>query len=219
MKRIILTLSFILLTWISLEYLILPRGDEFLTTNPSETSVMEQRMDEAQSSFTLKYFFVPISRISPHLRRAVVVAEDDTFYEHGGFDWKSISEAIKIAWKKKKFPRGASTISQQVSKNLYFSLSRDPLRKIREAIMTLRLERHLGKTRILELYLNIAEWGDGVFGAEAASRLYFNKSAASLSKYEAAILAAMLPSPKKIYNYRKNPARVQARAAIIMARM
>lgn len=219
MKSLILSISLLVLAWISVEYMLLPRGDEFLTTNPTETSVMEQRMEEAQSSFTMRYLFVPINRISPNLRRAVVVAEDASFYDHNGFDWKSIKDAVYVAWRRKKFPRGASTISQQVSKNLYFSLSRDPLRKLREAVMTLRLERHLGKTRILELYLNIAEWGDGIFGAEAASKYYFNKSASSLTKYEAAILAAMLPSPRKIYNYKKNPARVQNRAAIILARM
>ena len=140
--------------------------------------------------------WVPYSRISPHLKRAVIVSEDIRFFSHGGFDDAEIKAALEDAWDDKELPRGASTITQQLAKNLWLSPSYSPLRKVKEAIFTRQLESHLGKRRILELYLNVAELGRGIYGAEAAARHYYGKSAASLTEREAAELAACLPRPK-----------------------
>jgi monofunctional biosynthetic peptidoglycan transglycosylase len=125
----------------------------------------------------------------------VIVAEDGTFYEHAGVDWYEIEESIEKNLEKGRTARGASTISQQLSKNLYLSTSKTPLRKLKELVITLRIERMLSKRRILELYLNIIEWGPGIFGVEAASRKYFNKPAAELSRDEAIRMASVIPSP------------------------
>lgn len=140
--------------------------------------------------------WVPASRISSHLKRAVIVSEDIRFFSHEGFDTEEIRAALADAWEDKELPRGASTITQQVAKNLWLSPSYNPLRKVKEAILTRQLERRLSKRRILEIYLNVAEFGRGVYGAEAASRHYFGKSARSLSEHEAAQLAASLPRPR-----------------------
>jgi len=134
------------------------------------------------------YTWVPYRRISPHLKRAVLVAEDSAFWEHEGIDLEQIKESIETAIERGDAPRGASTITQQLAKNLYLSPSYDPLRKLKELIITRRLEAALPKARILELYLNVVEWGDGVWGAEAAARRYFGVSAASLSRAQSALL-------------------------------
>jgi monofunctional biosynthetic peptidoglycan transglycosylase len=139
--------------------------------------------------------WTPYGRISPSLKLAVLVAEDINFFAHPGFDRGEIRRALGRALEERELPRGASTITQQLAKNLWLSPSRDPLRKTREAVLTWQLERTLGKRRILELYLNVAEFGPGVWGAEAASRRYFDKPAADLDDEEAALLAASLPSP------------------------
>jgi monofunctional biosynthetic peptidoglycan transglycosylase len=140
--------------------------------------------------------WVPDSRISPHLKRAVIVSEDIRFFSHGGFDDAEIKAALEDAWQEKELPRGASTITQQLAKNLWLSASYNPLRKVKEAVLTHQLESHLGKRRILELYLNVAEFGRGIYGAEAAARRYYHRSAAGLSERQAAELAACLPRPK-----------------------
>ena len=132
---------------------------------------------------------------APALRQAVVTSEDDLFWKHDGFNFSQMYDALKRNWDKGRMAAGGSTISQQLAKNLWFTPERSILRKIKEAIMTWRLELALDKERILELYLNVAEWGNGVYGAEAAARHYFGKSAANLSRGEAARLAVMLPSP------------------------
>ena len=139
--------------------------------------------------------WVPYTAISPHLKRAVLVSEDITFFGHHGFEAAEIETALKEAIDERGMPRGASTITQQVAKNLWLSPSRNPLRKIKEAILTWQLERSLDKKRILEIYLDVAEFGPGIYGAEAASRRYFGKSAAELDEHEAAQLAAGLPYP------------------------
>jgi monofunctional biosynthetic peptidoglycan transglycosylase len=139
--------------------------------------------------------WAPYGSISPSLKVAVLVAEDINFFTHRGFDSGEIRQALTQAIEERDLPRGASTITQQLAKNLWLSPSRDPLRKAREAILTWQLERALGKRRILELYLNVVEFGPGVWGAEAASRRYFGKAAADLGDDEAALLAAGLPSP------------------------
>jgi len=166
----------------------------------------------------LKQKWVPLKKISPYLRQAVVLAEDDRFYEHGGYDWKAIKKAVEIDLKKKRFARGASTITQQLAKNLYLSSAKNPLRKIKEFFIALKLERELSKDRILEIYLNVVEWGNGVYGAEAAAKHYFNTTAASLGKHEAAFLASILPKPRFYDKYRGGPY-LQRRVATIESRL
>ncbi|MDD5435145.1 MAG: monofunctional biosynthetic peptidoglycan transglycosylase, partial [Nitrospira sp.] len=141
--------------------------------------------------------WVPYSRISPFLLKAVIIAEDDKFWRHEGFDFDAIQKAMEKDIKAGKFKAGGSTISQQLAKNLYLNPEKSLLRKIKEAVITWRLERTLSKKRIIEIYLNVVEWGDGIFGAEAASRHYFGKSAIDLSPMEAARLAVVLPNPKR----------------------
>jgi monofunctional biosynthetic peptidoglycan transglycosylase len=164
---------------------------------------MEYREREWQlegKKYRIQQKWVPLSRISPYLMKAVLISEDDKFWSHEGFDYEAIQKAIEKDIKEKKFKLGGSTISQQLAKNLYLSPSKNPLRKIREAIITWRMERTLSKKRILELYLNVAEWGDkGIFGIETASRNYYGKPAYELNPDEAARLASVLPNPRK-YN-------------------
>jgi len=150
--------------------------------------------------YRIQQKWVPLSQISPYLIKAVLIAEDDKFWSHEGFDYEAIQKALEKDIKAKKFKLGGSTISQQLAKNLYLSPSKNPVRKIREAIITWRMEMMLKKKRILELYLNVAEWGDqGIFGIEMASRHYYGKAAYELFPEEAAQLAAVLPNPRK-YN-------------------
>ena len=182
-------------------YLTLPDVRALATTPPETTAFMELRAREAVARGTTprrEYRWVAYDRISRHLKRAVVVAEDSRFWEHDGIDVEEIREAIRTNWERKTFARGASTITQQLAKNLYLSPSKNPLRKLRELILTRRLEAALGKQRILEIYLNVIEWGDGVYGAEAASREYFGTSAAALGPDQAALLAAAIPSPRAL---------------------
>ena len=163
--------------------------------NPETTAFIELRRSEAEDAghaFKLEWRFVPMKKISVYLRRAVIYAEDINFYDHDGVDWGAIEKAAEG-----EFSRGGSTITQQVAKNLYLSPSRSPVRKVRELLIAYRLEDDLDKHRILELYLNIAEWGEGVFGAEAASRHWFHHSAAALTPLEAARLAVALPNPRE----------------------
>jgi monofunctional biosynthetic peptidoglycan transglycosylase len=162
--------------------------------------------------------WVPIQSISPHLKNAVLIAEDAAFFQHEGLDYDEIKEAIKIDAEKLEFARGASTITQQTAKNLYLSPSRNPLRKIRELFVTFSLERHLSKKRIFEIYLNIIEWGDGVYGAEAAAQAHFGKSASSLSEEEAAALAAVIINPRRYSPVQPNK-RIRNRIAMILERM
>jgi monofunctional biosynthetic peptidoglycan transglycosylase len=172
----------------------------------------------AQQSPRLDWIPVPLSRISPWLRRAVVAAEDSRFYQHGGVDWDAVREAAGKDWKRGTLRVGASTITQQLAKNLYLSPSRTPWRKLRELAITHELESKLSKDRILELYLNVVEFGPRTYGVEAAARRYFGKTAASLSAYEAATLAAVIPSPR-IYDPVRHPQRVERRARRILQRM
>jgi monofunctional biosynthetic peptidoglycan transglycosylase len=150
--------------------------------------------------------WVPYGSISPSLKLAVLVAEDINFFSHRGFDGGEIRKALAQALEERELPRGASTITQQLAKNLWLSPSRDPLRKTREAILTWQLERALGKRRLLEIYLNVVEFGPGVWGAESASRRYFGKAAADLDDDEAAQLAAGLPSPARWHPGASHPA-------------
>ena len=188
--------------------------------NPSETSFMALRLDELQEKkpgAALRHQWVPYERISIHLKRAVITAEDDSFVDHEGFDWEGIQKALEKNEKKGRAVAGGSTISQQLAKNLFLSPARSYLRKAEEALITLMIEALWSKRRILEVYLNVVEWGTGVFGCEAAARRYYSVSAAQLSPAQAARLAVMLPNPRK-YEVQYGP-RLAAHAARIQARM
>ena len=181
-------------------YFIYPDVSKLKKTFPKKTAFMEYREDEWQREGIKKKIrqrWVPLSQVSPFAIKAVIIAEDDKFWSHEGFDYEAIQKAIEKDIKKRKFAVGGSTISQQLAKNLYLTPSKNPVRKIKEAILTWRIERNLSKKRIIELYLNVAEWGDGLFGIETASRSYFGKHASELSAREAARLAAVLPNPRK----------------------
>ncbi len=159
----------------------------------------EKESKEKGKRFRINQIWVPLSNISPYLVKSVLIAEDDKFWIHEGFDYEAIQKAIEKDIKAGKFKFGGSTISQQLARNLYLSPAKNPLRKMREAIITWRMERVLSKRRILELYLNLVEWGEGIFGVEAASRYYYGKPSSELIPQEAARLSAVLPSPRR-YN-------------------
>jgi monofunctional biosynthetic peptidoglycan transglycosylase len=161
---------------------------------------------------------VPYGRISQHLKRAVIVTEDSAFWQHGGIDYDQLRESMEVNWERGEFARGASTITQQLAKNLYLSPSKNPVRKLKELLITRRLEAELSKQRILELYLNVIEWGDGVWGAEAAARRYFHTSAADLNASESALLAGAIANPH-IMNPGHPTARLRRRQEMIMRRM
>lgn len=178
----------------------LPDVSDLAKHHPAETALMEARRAQAKEegrSQKIHYVWVPLSKISPYLQRAVVAAEDASFFAHEGFDWEGIKDAALYNLEVGEFKRGGSTITQQLAKNLYLSSERSLLRKAREALITRSLEQHLTKQQILELYLNVAEWGQGIFGAEAAARHHFDKPAKELTLEEAALLAAILPSPRR----------------------
>ncbi len=189
--------------------LAMPDVAALRTANPSITALIEARQAQAKEqgrSVGRHWIWVPLSRISPYLRQAVVAAEDASFFSHEGFDWEGLKDAALYDLEKGELKRGGSTITQQLAKNLYLSSERSLLRKAHEALITRSLEQHLSKDRILELYLNVAEWGNGVYGAEAASRHHFMKPARDLSADEAAWLAAMLPAPRRYDPIRKTTA-------------
>jgi monofunctional biosynthetic peptidoglycan transglycosylase len=176
-------------------YASLPNTARLATQNPTSTAFIDLRRDHAPKDWTLEWKWRPIGKISRYLRAAVVYAEDANFYRHDGVDWRAIEQAFDKNLEAGELSVGGSTITQQLAKNLYLSPSRNPIRKLRELLIAFSLEDHLTKTRILELYLNVVEWGDGVFGAEAASQHWFHHSAQTLSPSEAARLAIALPNP------------------------
>ena len=189
--------------------------------NPSSSAFMVDRLEiiqEEKPDAELKYQWVDYSKISNNLKRAVVASEDAKFVDHEGFDWEGIEKAYAKNLKKGKIVAGGSTISQQLAKNLFLSTKRTPWRKGEEALITVMLENVLSKRRILEIYLNVIEWGNGVFGAEAASRHYYKTSAAKLSSAQAAKLAAMIPNPR-YYDAHKSTSYLNRRTATIQARM
>lgn len=228
--------------WLIYEIVTFPSISKLRTENPTTSSMIEHRLSEAKAEGRQpqKYqIWTPIEQISPHLQRAVLAGEDARFFQHDGFDWEAISKAWEEAQREGEkeakaegdydpndwippmpsFKRGASTVTQQLAKNLYLSEDRNFLRKGREALITYFIEKELSKKRIMELYLNIIEWGDGIYGAEAASRYYFKKSASNLTLQEAAYLAAMIPSPLNVFNPKKNPKRVVRRQKVIQRGM
>jgi len=189
--------------------------------NPEMTAFMSSRLEkmkEKNPKATLKHQWVPYQRISVHLKRAIVATEDAKFLDHGGFDWEAIQKAYERNVQRGKVVYGASTISQQLAKNLFLSSDRTWWRKGQEAAITLMIEVIMDKRRILEIYLNVIEWGDGVFGAEAAARYHYGVAAADLSAPQAARLAAMVPSPRR-YGPGQTTAYLQKRTDIILGRM
>ena len=208
--------------------------------NPTSTSLIDARVEEAEAKGQQprrEQVWVPLDRISPNLQRAVLAGEDTNFLTHHGFDYEAIQKAFEQAQRESakqakaegedddwlpslpEFKRGGSTISQQLAKNLYLSSQRSFLRKGQEAALTIMLERTLTKRRILEIYLNVIEWGDGIYGAEAAAQRYFHKPASALSANEAAFLSAMIPNPRTVFNPQVNPRRVARRQRIILRGM
>lgn len=192
---------FILLLGFAGFNLVYPDVSALKRENPKKTAFMKYREAEWERTgkkYKINQKWVPLSAVSPFLIKAVLIGEDDKFWQHEGFDYEAMQKAIEKDIKEKKFKLGGSTISQQLTKNLYLSPSKSPVRKLREAVITYRMEKAISKKRILELYLNVAEWGDqGIFGIEAASRHYYGKSASMLNPEESARLASVLPNPRK----------------------
>jgi len=225
---------------VAYEAIMLIRVSRLRSENPVTTSLIEARAREAEAAGQKpkrEQEWVTLDRISPNLQRAVLAGEDTNFATHHGFDYQAIQkawdQAMREAAKEAKkegenddwlptlpdFKRGASTISQQLAKNLYLSSRRSFFRKGQEAVLTVFLERTLTKRRILELYLNVIEWGDGIYGAEAAAQHYFHKPASAMSANEAAFLSAMIPNPRTVFNPQVNPRRVARRQRIILRGM
>lgn len=241
-KKIALGVFALFALWLVYEVLTFPHVAALRSNNPETTSMIEMRLkearDEGREARRIQQW-VPLGRISPNLQRAVLAGEDSNFVAHNGFDYTSIQRAWDEAQKTseqeaksegdndpsdwipdlKNFKRGGSTVTQQLAKNLYLSSERSFARKAREAFLTYFLERSLTKCRILEVYLNVIEWGDGIYGAEAAAQTYFHKPAANLTPNEAAFLSAMIPSPLNIFNPQKNLRRVQRRQRVIQRGM
>ncbi|MBI4423863.1 MAG: monofunctional biosynthetic peptidoglycan transglycosylase [Elusimicrobia bacterium] len=190
--------------------------------NPKKTAYMElfvRSQIRKKKKPIVMMQWTPLRQISPHLQHAVIIAEDDMFYRHKGVDWGSFQKAFDYNLKKGRFARGASTITQQVARNLFLSPSRNPLRKAKEMVIAWKLERALTKDRILELYLNIAEWGVGIYGAQAASRVYFGKDASMLDVEEALALAAALPSPWRLNPPKQTGPGMARKKGILLDRM
>ena len=202
-------------------YLTLPDVRVLAQSNPTTTAFIELRKREAEEAgrkLNVRHRWVPYPQISNNLRRAVIVTEDSAFYDHEGVDLKELRASLEANWEEGRFTRGGSTITQQLAKNLYLSPSKNPIRKLKELMITRRLEAALTKRRILEIYLNVIEWGDGVFGAEAASRTYFGKPASALTPDEAALLAGAIINPRE-HSPSRPTRRLLRRQEIIVRRM
>ncbi len=241
-KLVILGLFVFFVVWLGYEIVTFPSIEKLHDQDPETTALIETRAHEARQNGQAPkrvQTWVGLEKISVNLQRAVLAGEDTNFVSHRGFDYEAIQKAWKEAQREAakeakeegdadgsgwippmpSFKRGASTITQQLAKNLYLSSEKSFLRKGREAAITYFLERKLSKKRILELYLNVIEWGDGIYGADAAARKYFGKSAATLTQREAAFLAAIIPNPRTVFNPQTNPRRVARRQRIILRGM
>jgi monofunctional biosynthetic peptidoglycan transglycosylase len=207
----------------SASYLVLlPDVRPLKGSNPRTSAYIERyksRMRALGKSPEVRLGWTPLSGMSADLRHAVIISEDDMFYQHRGVDWESLREALRYDWKKGRLARGASTITQQLARNLYLSPSKNPLRKIKEMLIARRLERELSKNRILELYLNLVEWGPGIYGAGEASREYFGKPPSEIGPDEASALAAALPNPRRLNPSRPAGPRMVRRRETILKRM
>jgi monofunctional glycosyltransferase len=221
LARTIAAFAALAFAFLAYVYLTLPDVRGLARTNPKKTAFMELREREsAQRGRTLRHYqiWVPYTRVSPNLKRAVLVAEDDAFWQHQGIDMEQLKISIRNDIAKGQAIRGGSTITQQLAKNLYLSPSRDPVRKLRELIIARRMEAALSKGRIFELYLNVIEWGDGIWGAEAAARSYFGVSASALSPEQAALLAGAIINPR-VHSPAHPTARLRRRQQLILRRM
>jgi monofunctional biosynthetic peptidoglycan transglycosylase len=219
--RVVIGVMATLFACAAYSWLTLPDVRPLATEPPQRTAFMDLRAAEAQSEdrpVREVRQWTAYSRISPNLRRAVLVAEDAGFWGHDGVDYGELRASLQTSLETRTAMRGASTITQQLAKNLYLSPSRNPWRKVIELMITRRLEAELSKTRILELYLNVVEWGDGLWGAEAAARAYFGQSASTLSPPQAALMAGALINPR-VYSPARPNARLLARQRIILGRM
>ena len=219
--RVLIAVPAIAFALLAYVYVTLPDVRSLRTANPSTTAFMDLRDREARAKGREPrrvQRWIAYNRISPNLTRAVLVAEDDLFWRHEGIDLEQLQESLEADWTRGRFLRGGSTITQQLAKNLYLSPSKNPVRKLRELVIARRLEAELKKARIFELYLNVIEWGDGIYGAEAASQKYFHISAAALAPADAALLAAAIINPRLL-----DPAhpgvRLRRRQQLIMRRM
>ncbi|HEY0512196.1 MAG TPA: monofunctional biosynthetic peptidoglycan transglycosylase [Thermoanaerobaculia bacterium] len=197
-RRILLAILVLIVAWLGWEAATWPDVSALVHGHPTTTAFIEKYRGWGLlgPQRKVEWKWAPYERISPSFKRAVIVSEDMRFFAHSGFDDAEIRAALKDAWEEKTLPRGASTITQQVAKNLWLSSSYNPLRKVKEAILTKQLESHLSKRRILEIYLNVVELGEGIYGAEAAARHYYGRSAAGLTDRQAAELASALPRPR-----------------------
>jgi monofunctional biosynthetic peptidoglycan transglycosylase len=222
-RLLVLSLLGLLAVWLAWEAITWPDVDALAKEEPETTAFIERYRSGGWLGLgpdrEVEWKWVPYSRISSNLKRAVIVSEDIEFFSHDGFSTREQRAALEDAWEDKKLPRGASTITQQLAKNLWLSPSKNPLRKVKEALLTWQLERSLTKRRILEVYLNVVELGAGIYGAEAAARHYYGKSARSLTERQAAELAASLPRPKswhpgsKSKSYQRKVRSIQRRMA------
>ena len=203
MKLIRIIISILLLLFFAdiARYFVLPDVGKLVDENPVKTAFMESReaewKEQGLTDKKIQQKWVSLNNVSPNLIKAVLIAEDDKFWKHEGFDYQAIERSIEKDIAAKKFKMGGSTISQQLAKNLYLSSSKNPVRKIKEAILTWRIEKKLSKRRILELYVNLVEWGDGIFGIDQAARHYYGISPARLTAQQASKLASILPNPIK----------------------
>lgn len=224
MKRIgkaIVLLALAGFSYIAYIYMTLPDVRQLAKTNPPTTAFMQLREEEARDEgrkFAIRQQWIPYRQISPLLRRAVIVTEDAAFFDHDGIDLNEIKASMEKNWEEGQFLRGGSTITQQLAKNLYLSPSRNPMRKVEELLIARRLEAALTKQRILEIYLNMIEWGDGIFGCEAAARAYFSKSCANLDIQEAALMAGAIINPR-VHSPAHPTRRLLRRQQIILRRM
>jgi len=203
-------------------WLTLPDVTWLIKKNPTETAMMGFRTQQAKlkgQRARRLWKRVPLSRISPYLIQAVLIAEDDKFFEHEGFDWESMRKALDANIKKKRILRGGSTITQQLAKNLFLSSEQSIWRKLREAAIAWKLENELSKKRILELYLNLIDWGTGIYGAEAAARSYFNRPASGLTLSQSIRLASVLPNPHRFSVSGNGNQRMNRKRKIIAGRM
>lgn len=216
-RRLVLVLVLAILGWALFEVLTWPDVSKLATDNPRTTAFIEGRSDKSGET-DLERHWVPYDEISNHLKHAVLVAEDIDFFGHNGFAVQEMKVALTQAVREGKPLRGASTISQQLTKNLWLSPSRSPWRKVKEALLTAQLERELTKRRVLELYLNVVEFGPGVFGAGRASGMYFQRPAAQLNRRQAASLAAALSRPSRWHPGSESPG-YRERVNLILARM
>ncbi len=212
---VLFLLFFFYQLWVLLHILL------WTVVNPSESAFMERRLEHLQEKdekATLRHQWVNYNQISMHIKQAVIAAEDAKFIDHEGFDWEGIEKAYEKNKRRKKIVAGGSTISQQLAKNLFLSNQRTPWRKIEETMITLMLETILSKQRILEIYLNVIEWGNNVYGIEAASQRYFSAHAKELNSFQSAKLASMIPNPK-YYERHQDSSGLIERSVIILSRM